>query len=68
MCGDYNSVIGMNRENSLKRFLKDSSAKKHFPSSGRATISGLLVNADEKSGLAKKVQPIILGENLEERI
>ena len=26
MCGDYNSVIGMNRDNSLKKFLKDPSA------------------------------------------
>ena len=67
MCGDYNSVIGMNRDNSLKKFLKDSSAKRHFPALGEATISGLLVEADEKTGLAKKVQPIILGGALQER-
>ena len=67
MCGDYNSVIGMNRDNSLKKFLKDSSAKKHFPALGEATISGLLVTADEKTGLAKKIQPIILGGSLEKR-
>ena len=66
MCGDYNSVIGMNRDNSLKKFLKDSSAKKHFPALGEATISGLLVTADEQTGLAKKVQPIILGGALQE--
>jgi len=68
MCGDYDSVIGMNRENSLKKFFKDPSAKKHFPSLGEATISGLLVMADEKTGLAKKTQPIILGGSLQERI
>ena len=68
MCGDYNSVIGMNRENSLKKFLKDPSAKKHFPSSGEATISGLMVVADDVTGLAKKVQPIIFGGSLQERI
>ena len=67
MCGDYESVIGMNRENSLKKFLKDPSAKKHFPSSGKATISGILVSADNETGLAKKVQPIILGGSLQER-
>ena len=67
MCGDYNSVIGMNRDNSLKKFLKDSSAKRHFPALGEATISGLLVTADEQTGLAKKVQPIILGGALQER-
>ena len=68
MCGDYNSVIGMNRDNSLKKFLKDSSAENHFPALGEATISGLLVIADDTTGLAKKVQPIILGGSLQERI
>jgi len=68
MCGDYNSVIGMNRDNSLKKFLKDSSAENHFPALGEATISGLLVTADDKTGLAKKVQPIILGGSLQERV
>jgi hypothetical protein len=68
MCGDYNSVIGMNRDNSLKRFLKDSSAKKHHPALGEATISGLMVQADDKTGLAKKIEPIIVGGVLENRI
>ena len=67
MCGDYNSVIGMNRDNSLKRFFKDSSAKQHFPALGEATISGLIVTADNATGLAKKVEPIILGGSLQER-
>mgnify|MGYP001212754121 FL=1 len=68
MCGDYRSVIGMNRDNSLKRFLKDSSAKKHHPALGEATISGLMVTADNETGLAKKVEPIIVGKYLENRI
>ena len=68
MCGDYDSVIGMNRDNSLKKFLKDPSAKRHFPALGEATISGLLVNADDNTGLAKKVQPIIIGGSLQGRI
>jgi len=68
MCGDYRSVIGMNRDNSLKRFFKDSSAKKHYPALGEATIAGLMVTADMKTGLAKKVEPIIVGKYLENRI
>ena len=68
MSGDYNSVIGMNKDNSLKKFLKDSSAENHYPALGEATISGLLVTADDKTGLAKKVQPIILGGSLQERV
>ena len=68
MCGDYNSVIGMNRDNSLKRFLKDPSGVRHYPALGEATISGLMVNADNETGLAKKVEPIIVGGNLENKI
>ena len=68
MCGDYNSVIGMNRDNSLKKFLKDPSAVKHYPALGEATISGLMVVADNKTGLANKIEPIILGGPLETRI
>ena len=68
MCGDYNSVIGMNRDNSLKKFFKDSSATKHYPALGEATISGLMVEADNETGLAKKVEPIIVGGVLKNRI
>ena len=59
MCGDYNSVIGMNKENSIKKFFKDKDAIKHFPSSGVGTLSGVIVDADTKSGLAKKSIKII---------
>jgi len=68
MCGDYNSVIGMNRDNSLKKFFKDPSGKRHYPALGEATISGLMVMADDDTGLAKKVEPIIVGKYLENRI
>ena len=68
MCGDYNSVIGMNRDNSLKNFFKDPSAIKHYPALGEATISGLMVVADDNTGLAKRVEPIIVGGALESRI
>tara|TARA_B110001454_G_scaffold179909_1_gene173315 strand:+ start:326 stop:1135 length:810 start_codon:yes stop_codon:yes gene_type:complete len=64
MCGDYNSVIGMNRENSLKKFFKDSSAKKHYPALGEATLSGLIVEASDDTGLAKEIEPIIIGGTL----
>ena len=64
MCGNYNSVIGMNKENSLKRFLNDKNAKDHFPAEGEATISGVIVEGDEKTGLAKNITQIMLGKNL----
>ena len=68
MCGDYNSVIGMNKENSLKKFFKNPLAKKHFPALKEATISGLLVEADIETGLAIEVKPVITGGVLQQRI
>ena len=65
MCGDYDSVIGMNKENSIKKFLKDKTATKHFPALGEATMSGLLIEANEKTGLAKKILQILIGGVLE---
>tara|TARA_Y100000590_G_C15444756_1_gene910299 strand:+ start:60 stop:869 length:810 start_codon:yes stop_codon:yes gene_type:complete len=67
MCGDYNSVIGMNKENSLKKFFKDPLAKRHYPALGDATISGLMVEADDETGLSNKIERIILGGALEKR-
>ena len=64
MCGDYNSVIGMNKQNSIKKFFKEKDAVKHFPSEGEGTLSGLIVEADIKSGLAAKVSRLIIGGTL----
>ena len=64
MCGDYNSVIGMDKENSLKRFLKDKNAIKHFPAEGEGTLSGIIIEADQNTGLAKKITRLIEGGSL----
>ena len=63
MCGDYDSVIGMNKDNSLNRFLKKDSVK-HFPADGEATLSGVIVDCDIKTGLANSVQSYIFGGQL----
>ena len=64
MCGDYNSVIGMNKENSVKRFLKDKNAIKHFPAEGEGTLSGIIVETDLETGLAKNIIRLIEGGSL----
>ncbi len=61
MCGDYNSVIGMNKENSLKKFLKAKDATNHFPARGEASISGIIIEADYTTGLAKKITRLVQG-------
>tara|TARA_Y100000768_G_C23834967_1_gene613228 strand:- start:50 stop:853 length:804 start_codon:yes stop_codon:yes gene_type:complete len=63
MCGDYQSVIGMNVENSLNKFFKKDSVK-HFPAKGEATLSGVIVNCDTETGLAKDVKSFIFGGQL----
>ena len=60
MCGDYDSVIGMNKDNSLNRFMKKNSVK-HFPSTGEATLSGVIVDCDIETGLANKINSFIFG-------
>ena len=63
MCGDYNSVIGMNKENSINRFMKKKSVK-HFPEIGEGTMCGVIVDCDIKTGLAKNISSYIFGANL----
>ncbi len=63
MCGDYNSVIGMDKENSINKFLKQSTTK-HYPSKGEATLSGVIVECDVETGLAKNIKSYIFGDHL----
>ncbi len=63
MCGDYDSVIGMNKVNSINRFLKKNSTK-HFPATGEATLCGVLVECDVETGLAISVESYIKGSQL----
>jgi metallophosphoesterase (TIGR00282 family) len=67
MCGDYDSVIGMNKENSINRFLKEDSIK-HFPAKGSATLSGVIVDCDVNTGLAINVESYIFGAQLKNTI
>ena len=63
MCGDYDSVIGMNKENSINKFLKENS-NKHFPATGDATLSGVIVDCDLNTGLSNNVESYIFGGQL----
>ena len=67
MCGDYDSVIGMDKENSINRFLKENS-KKHFPAIGEATLSGVIVDCNVKTGLANNIESYIFGGQLKDTL
>ncbi len=63
MCGDYDSVIGMNKDNSINKFMKKDSVN-HYPANGDATLSGVIVDCNIETGLANKIESYIFGGQL----
>jgi calcineurin-like phosphoesterase len=66
MTGDYQSVIGMDKDEPLGRFLRRISTSKFEAANGPATLSALAVETDDATGLATKVGPVRIGGVLEE--
>ena len=67
MCGDYDSVIGMDKINSINRFLKED-YKKHFPSKGESSLCGVIVDVCKDTGLALVVRKFVTGGVLNKEI
>lgn len=65
MCGDYNSVIGMDKAEPLRRFITGMSGGRFEPALGDATLCGTLVQTDDKTGLAKSATAFRLGPILD---
>ena len=65
MCGDYNSVLGMDIEEPINRFLTKIPRQRFEPASGPATLSGLAVDIDDATGLARACSAFRSGPNLE---
>jgi metallophosphoesterase (TIGR00282 family) len=68
MCGDYESVLGMEKDEPVRRFLTKIPSGRFTPANGVATICGLAVDVDERTGLARAVSPIAIGGVLEQRL
>jgi hypothetical protein len=66
MTGDFESVIGMNKDEPLNRFLRKLPGGKFEPASGPATLCAIAVETDDATGLALKVGAVRLGGILEE--
>lgn len=64
MCGDYLSVIGMDREEPLRRFVTGMAKGRFQPARGAATLSGALVETDDTTGKAERLVPVRLGGRL----
>jgi 2',3'-cyclic-nucleotide 2'-phosphodiesterase len=65
MCGDYDSVIGMDKEEPLNRFLRKIPLGRFTPATGPATVTGIAVLTDGETGLALDVAPVRIGGRLE---
>jgi metallophosphoesterase (TIGR00282 family) len=64
MTGDFDSVIGMDKEEPLRRFTRKIPGGRFEPAEGPATLCGLAVETDDKTGLAVKVAPVRIGGRL----
>ena len=60
MCGDYDSVIGMEKTEPMRRFLEKTPGNRFNPAQGEPTLCGVIIET-EKNGLSKSIEPIRLG-------
>ena len=63
-CADYDSVIGNQKDEPLRRFTTRISGGRYKPAEGPATVCGVFVETDPKTGLALRIEPIRVGGRL----
>jgi len=68
MTGDYNSVIGMVKDEPLSRFLRKIPSERFEAAGGPATLCGVAVETDDRTGLTVKIAGVRLGVRLEESV
>jgi len=66
MCGDYNSIIGMQKDEPLRRFITGMNKERFTPAVDEATLCGIFVETDNATGLAKNVVQIRNGGRLQQ--
>jgi metallophosphoesterase (TIGR00282 family) len=64
MCGDYNSVVGMEKTAPLLRFTRKVPTERMKPAQGPGTLCGVFVETDDATGLARSIHPIRIGGRL----
>lgn len=64
MCGDYDSVIGMEKNAAAARFWRRVPGERLAPAEGAATLCGVFVQTDARTGLAVQVEPFRMGGRL----
>jgi metallophosphoesterase (TIGR00282 family) len=64
MCGDYDSVIGMQKGPAVARFVTKMPGERPQVAEGEATLCGILLETDDNNGLARAVEPVRIGGRL----
>jgi metallophosphoesterase (TIGR00282 family) len=64
MSGDYDSVIGMNKDAATLQFWRKMRGEKLTPAEGEATVCGVYVETDDATGLARRIEPVRVGGRL----
>ncbi|HEY8573197.1 TIGR00282 family metallophosphoesterase [Phenylobacterium sp.] len=67
-CADYDSVIGNQKEEPLRRFTTRISGGRYKPAEGPATVCGVYVETHDSTGLARRIEPIRIGGRLSQTI
>lgn len=67
-CADYDSVIGNDKDEPLRRFVTRIPGARHKPAEGPATVCGVYVETDLRTGLARRIDPIRIGGRLSQAI
>lgn len=68
MCGDYDSVIGMETDEPINRFLTGLATSRFTPAEGEATLSGVAIETDPRTGLCVSIQPVRIGGTLSQAL
>lgn len=63
MTGPYDGILGMERSAVLKRFLTSLPVRFEVPTGGRNQLSAVTIELDSKTGLAKKIEPILINDD-----
>jgi 2',3'-cyclic-nucleotide 2'-phosphodiesterase len=64
MSGDYDSVIGMQKQGAATRFWRKVPGERLVPAEGEATVCGVFVETDDATGLARRIEPLRQGGRL----
>ena len=68
MCGDYDSVIGMKKATAVERFVRKMPTARLEAADGKATLCAILVETDDDTGLAIRIEPLRIGGRLSQTI